>query len=211
MNTDDLIADLAAEPPPPRFRPAVLAGRIVAAVLLPVALFLAALGTRADLAHAWANPVVPLKTALPLMLCVLALGALLRLARPEAQARALLRGLALPLLVAGGLWIWAFATLPPAARFAELGLFSLSECLGLIVLLAVLPAAVALRVMRRGAPQRPMLSGALAGLAAGAGAATGYSLFCTQDNPLFFVTWYGVAIAVVTIAAALVGRRLLRW
>ncbi|MDD8022876.1 MAG: DUF1109 domain-containing protein [Paracoccaceae bacterium] len=211
MDTDDLIARLATEAPPPPLHVAALSGRIVIATLLPAALFLGVLGTRADLAQAWANPVVPLKTLLPLVVCGLALGALARLVRPEAQARGLLRALAVPVLVAAGLWGWAFVTRPPVVRFAEVGMFSLSECVGLIILLAILPAAVALRVLRRGASVRPMLSGALAGLAASAGAATGYSLFCTQDNPLFFVTWYGAAIGVVTITAALVGRHLLRW
>jgi hypothetical protein len=51
----------------------------------------------------------------------------------------------------------------------------------------------------------------LAGLAVAAGAATGYSLFCVQDNPLFFVTWYGAAIVIVAGLCALAGGRVLRW
>ena len=77
--------------------------------------------------------------------------------------------------------------------------------------LAQLPAALALRWLSRGATTSPRLSGAFAGLAVAAGAATGYSLFCVQDNPLFFVTWYGAAIVIVAGLCALAGARVLRW
>ena len=52
---------------------------------------------------------------------------------------------------------------------------------------------------------------ALAGLAAGAGAAAGYSLFCTRDNPVFYVPGYGLAIGLVALLGAWAGRRILRW
>jgi hypothetical protein len=42
-------------------------------------------------------------------------------------------------------------------------------------------------------------------------AACGYSLYCVQDNPLFFLTWYGVAILIAMAAGAAIGGRLLRW
>jgi hypothetical protein len=83
--------------------------------------------------------------------------------------------------------------------------------MGLILLLSALPATLALRWLSRGATTSPRISGALAGLAVAAGAATGYSLFCVQDNPLFFVTWYGAAIVIVAGLCALAGGRVLRW
>nr|MCU0911860.1 DUF1109 domain-containing protein [Paracoccaceae bacterium] len=56
---------------------------------------------------------------------------------------------------------------------------------------------------------------ALAGLAAGIGgsglSATLYALHCTEDSPLFYVTWYGLAMAGVTVASTLIGARVLRW
>jgi hypothetical protein len=166
---------------------------------------------RPDLSAAWSNPAVPFKTVLPLITCALSLGLLLRFARPEGRAGALAAGYAVPVLAALALWLGAFTLRAPAARFAEVGAASLTECLGFIVALAALPTVVALRVLRRGASTAPALSGALAGLTAAAGAATGYSLFCTQDNPLFFVTWYGAAILIVTGLAAWAGRRVLAW
>ena len=74
-----------------------------------------------------------------------------------------------------------------------------------------LPLWVVLRLAARGAPTRPALTGTLAGLVVGSGAAAGYSFFCLQDNPLFYVTWYGTAIALTMIAGAWLGARRLRW
>ena len=53
----------------------------------------------------------------------------------------------------------------------------------------------------------------MAGLTAGAGAvaATFYARHCTDDSPLFVGLWYVLARAIVTLAGALGGSRLLRW
>lgn len=211
MTTDALIAGLATEPAPPPLRPGRLALLVLVAIAVPAALFLGLVGHRPGLVAAWTNPVVPFKTLLPLFTCALALTLALRMTHPEARTGALTLGFALPAGVALALWIGAFVARPPAMRFAEVGLVSLAECLGLIMLLSVVPAVAALRLLRQGASTSPTLSAALAGLAAASGAATGYSLFCTRDNPLFFVTWYGAAIAIVTLITTCAGRRLLRW
>lgn len=209
MRTDDLISLLAADPVPPRFSPGRLAGLVLLAVALPAALFLAIAGPRPDLGAALMQPVVLSKTLLSALTGTVALWLALRLARPGARPRGAL--LLLPLLVAAGLWLQGFQSRLPEARFADVTPANLAECMGLIVLLSLVPAAAALRLLRQGATTRPALSGALAGLAAAAGAATGYSLFCTQDNPVFYVTWYGAAMALVAAACALIGARRLSW
>ena len=211
MTTDEFIARLVSEPAQPPLRPVRLALMILAAIALPVAVFLGLEGPRPGLPQAWTNPMVPLKTILPLISCGLSLTLLLRLARPEARTGITAFGYAIPLLTALALWLGTFALRAPANRFAEVGFGSLAECLGIILALAALPTIVALRLVRQGASSSPMLSGALAGLTASTGAATGYSLFCTRDNPLFFVTWYGASILIVTLIAAWLGRRMLAW
>lgn len=211
MKTDDLIAALAAQPAPqPLWLPG-LALRIIGITALACVVFLLVLGPRADLASALIRPEVVMKTALPALICTIALWLAVRQARPRLHPRAGLAGLALPLGIALGLWLLAFATRAPEARFADVTPPALAECLGLILLISALPATMALRILQRGAPTAPALAGALAGLASSAGAATGYSLFCMQDNPLFYVTWYGAAIGIVTLASAVAGSRMLRW
>lgn len=211
MTTNDLIARLSIEAPPAVLRPARLGMAMALSILGPVAVFLLVLGTRHDLMLAWSNPVVPFKTLLPLITCALSLMLLLRLIRPEARAGAAAWFYAVPVVVALALWVGALVLRAPQARFAEVGAFSLAECLGSILLLSIVPVVVMLRLVRQGASTAPGLSAALVGLTAATGATTGYSLFCTRDNPLFFVTWYGIAILIVTLVSALLGRRMLRW
>jgi hypothetical protein len=84
-------------------------------------------------------------------------------------------------------------------------------CLTLIPLLAAGPLACLLAALRQGAPSRPGLAGAVAGLAASGIAASFYAAHCTDDSPLFVMTWYLIATLIVTMAGYLIGRRLLRW
>ena len=182
-----LILRLSTQPPKPGLRPGLIGLAIAAAITAPVALFLGTLGLRHDLALAWTNPVVPFKTLLPLVTCALSATLLLHLIRPEARPGLAPVGYLLPGAIALSLWIAAFAIRAPTERFAEVGVKSLAECLASILLLSIVPTFVALRAVRRGASTNPGLSAALAGLTSATCAATGYSLFCTRDNPLFFV------------------------
>ena len=63
----------------------------------------------------------------------------------------------------------------------------------------------------RFAPSRLMMTGAVAGLAAGGLAATIYCLHCPEASPLFVLTWYTLGMALAGLAGALAGERLLRW
>ena len=69
----------------------------------------------------------------------------------------------------------------------------------------------ALTALRHGAPTRPVLAGAVAGLLSGGLAAALYASHCTDDSPLFVATWYSLAIAIVTVAGMLAGSKVLRW
>lgn len=211
MKTDELIARLAATPASTPINPSRMALMIAASIIIPLAVFLGLCGLRADLALAWTNPVVPFKTFLPLGICLVSGTLLLRLARPEAAVDRIPLLYAVPGGIALALWIGSFALRSSETRFAEVGPAALAECLGIIPLLSIIPTLAALRILRQGASTSPGLSALLAGLTAASGAATGYSLFCTRDNPLFFITWYGVAILIVTLIASLFGRRVLSW
>lgn len=211
MKTDDLILRLSAGAPEPPLRPSRMALVIGAAVLGPLAVFVGILGTRPDLVTAWGNPVVPFKTLLPLVTGALSITLLMRLTRPEKRLGWLPLGYLLPLGIAAVLWIGAFLLRAPEMRFAEVGLRSVGECLGGVLSLSAIPTAIALRVMRSGASTHPGLSAALAGLTAASGAAAGYSLFCTRDNPLFYITWYGLGIVIVTLLATRYGKQMLVW
>jgi hypothetical protein len=69
----------------------------------------------------------------------------------------------------------------------------------------------ALIALRHGAPTRPALTGAVAGLMAGGLGAAIYAAHCIEDSSFFLATWYTLAIVGVTLVGALVGQRALRW
>ena len=84
-------------------------------------------------------------------------------------------------------------------------------CLTSIFLLGTGPLVIFLLVLRHGAPTKPASAGAVAGLLAGAIAATFYAAHCTDDSPLFVATWYSIAIGGLAILGAAGADRFARW
>jgi hypothetical protein len=84
-------------------------------------------------------------------------------------------------------------------------------CVFNMVLLSLPILAALLFGLRFGAPTRPTLAGAGAGLLAGALAASLYISHCPDDSPIFVAAWFTLAIAVATGIGAMAGSRLLRW
>ena len=211
MKTDDFILRLAADP---RSGPPVSRG--VASAFLPAlgtTLVLLALGwgVRSDLAEAITEPLVAMKLLLPVLAAGAAIGGALRLARPDGQANGAWTALLSVGVTALALVAWSLAQTPPQAWGAALRGDTLVACLLSIPTLAVLPTLALLLALRRGATLAPLRTGALAGLGGGAAAAALYALHCPEDNPLFYVPWYGTGILVAGAAGAALGRRLLRW
>ncbi|CAM3406889.1 NrsF family protein [Paracoccus nototheniae] len=209
-STDALIARLAATPVPGvRFSATRMVAAMGLALLLGFAAQMVVSGLRPGLAASLAAPVTLAKPLLPLLLLAMAWPMAARLARPGARAG--LWPLALPAVVAVALAAWALAATPPDRMVIDWLGHSAATCVPLILALSVLPMVAGLRALRRGAVTRPRLTGALIGLAAGAGATTGYALSCTEDSPLFYVFWYGMAIVLSTALGAWAGPRALRW
>ncbi len=157
------------------------------------------------------EPVVLAKTLLPLALAALAVVLALRSVRPAVPLGAVGWLIWAVPLTAGALFLWAFLATPEGERLRLFIGHSIPVCLPAIVILSLPVYAGFVHALRRGAPLRPVWSGALAGLAAGGIAAAVYSLFCTEDSPLFYAVWYSLGIALATGVGALIGGRLLRW
>ena len=112
------------------------------------------------------------------------------------------------LAVGIGYELMAFAPSEWPARL--IGRYS-SFCLRSIPLLSA-PILIALLIaLRQGAPTRPALTGAVAGLASGAMGAFLYAAHCPDDSPLFVLAWYGLSIGAITVVGMLIGSRALRW
>jgi hypothetical protein len=211
MRTDSLIRTLAADTriaPKPQVR---LASSLIPAVLLAAAAVWATMGFRPDLAQSLVttNPILRILLALALGLAGTRIA--LVLARPEGRALARLWPLAAVAIVALGLLLLTFAGTPSGTLGTAIRGKTMSTCLIVIPLLSILPVAAILTTLRGGATTAPALAGCVAGLAGGGLAAAVYALHCTEDNPLFYVTWYGTAILGVTFASTLIGIRVLRW
>jgi hypothetical protein len=178
---------------------------------LSAAVFFWQLGWRHDIGEA--------RGTLPFLFKFVVTGALLvpaailvtRLARPDAGPG--LWGWALliaPLLLVAGSSADLIAS-PSNVWTTKLIGANAAACVALILLLSVAPLTALLFALSEGAPAKPRITGAVAGLAAGALSATLYAMHCTDDSPLFVATWYTIAIGIMALAGSVLGERLLRW
>lgn len=211
MKTDKLI-DLLAQDATVRWKIGRILGyATVVGTVIAGTVFFIGIGFRPDIASAMETVRFLFKFVVTLSLATAAIGALLRMARPGARL---------------GLWGWAFAAAPVllgGAVIAELIVMPESTwvarlvghnarfCLTLIPLLAIGPLACLLLALRQGAPSRPGLAGAVAGLAASGIAATFYAANCNDDSPLYVMTWYPIATAMVVFVGYLAGTKFLKW
>jgi hypothetical protein len=212
MKTDDLIASLSAGHPAQQPAPAgVFAWAMLVAILFAGTAMLLSVGLRPDFASALATWRFDMKFMVTLTLSASAFFLLRSAIYPEGLERApLWTVLAAPamLLAAVG---YELVVLPASAWRAALMGSNWLHCLTLVPLFGIVPLALALWALRRGATTRPMLTGFLAGLLAGGIGATFYAANCPDDSPLFVLTWYPVGILGLGVAGALAARIVLRW
>jgi hypothetical protein len=212
MDTDQLIRTLAADNTH-RARPVGLALMLALLAAAPVSLlmFFTELGVRPDVMVAMRNPFFDLKFAVTLALAIAAIAVSLHLSRPEAS----LRGFGWVLLAPVGILAAAIGgemmmpqRLPMMTRMVGKNSWI---CMTAIPAMSLPILAGALIGLRHGAPARPAVAGAIAGLLSAGLAATLYASHCTDDSPLFVAAWYTIATALVTAIGALIGAKLLRY
>lgn len=211
MKTDDLIRSLAADDKSPWRVGNFLTLTLLAAVPVSVIAFLVEMGVRPDIATAIQNPFFDLKFAVTISLALTAIALSLHLSRPEATLSGMLFLLLIPVgLLAAGMGYEMM--LPQRLTWtARLMGNNARVCLTAIPLLSLPFLAAALVALRHGAPSRPAVAGALAGLLSAGLAATLYASHCTDDSPLFVATWYTIAVVAVTALGAFGGSKLLRY
>ena len=211
MKTDDLIRVLASDGKSPWQVGNLLTVGLLVAVPVSVAAFFIEMGVRPDIATAVQNPFFDLKFAITISLALSAVALSLHLSRPEATLRGGVLILAVPfLLLAGGVAVEMMMPQRVAWTTRLVGTNS-RICLTAIPVLSMPFLAAALVALRHGAPARPALAGAFAGLLSAGLAATLYAAHCTDDSPLFVATWYTLATLLVVAVGALAGSRILRY
>ncbi|MDP5350252.1 MAG: DUF1109 domain-containing protein, partial [Paracoccaceae bacterium] len=201
MKTEDLIRALAADTQDTRPMMSRLLMGLVPAMLVSLAALWVVLGFRADLAEALRMPDSVARFVLTGALGLLGARLALVLARPEGRDAARLWPLLAVVAAAVALLGWAYVTTPAEGlQMAVVGK-TRTTCLVTIPLLSVLPVSAIMWALRQGATTVPALAGFVAGLGGSGLSAAIYALHCTEDTPLFYVPWYGLAILGVTLVS----------
>jgi hypothetical protein len=212
MDTEALIRSLAADNSQ-RARPVgyVLMLALLTAAPISLLMFFTELGVRPDIMVAMRNPFFDLKFAVTLALAISAVAVALHLSRPETS----LRGFGWYLLIPAGLLVAGISgemMMPQRTPMMTRLVGNNSRfCMTFIPALSLPLLLAALWGLRHGAPSRPALSGALAGMLSAGLAATLYASHCTDDSPLFVAFWYTLATALVAAVGALIGSRMLKY
>jgi hypothetical protein len=212
MDTDHLLQGLATDNDH-RERPvgSVLATALMIAAPVSLVIFFTTLGFRKDIATALRDPFFDLKFLVTTTVVISATAISIHLSRPEASLKGWKRLLLIPVgLLSFGIVSemmmpqrlpWTTRLIGPNSKV----------CMTAIPLLSLPLLIASLVALRHGAPTRPALAGAYAGLLSAGFAATLYASQCTDDSPLFVATWYPLAIGLVTAVGALAGSRWLRF
>jgi hypothetical protein len=189
----------------------VLALALLAAAPVSLLIFFAELGVRPDVMTAMHNPFFDLKFAVTLALASAAITVSLHLSRPEAS----LRGFGWLFVIPAGLLAAGISgemmlpqRLPMMTRLVG---HNSKVCMTAIPLMSLPLLIASLIGLRHGAPARPAVAGAVAGLVSAGLAATLYASHCPDDSPLFVMTWYTLAATLVAAIGALAGARVLRY
>ena len=211
MKTEDLInalaEDHAARPQPGSLRRSFFVAMALGLTIAAIA-FALVLGVRPDVALAMQTWRFNFKLVMTFTLAITSARLVWQLSRPAVDPRTAEMALAIaPLLVLGAVTYELLSVPEPEWLPRAIG----SNSVACLLSISFLSLACAHYALRRGARLRPGFAGAAAGLLASALAAMLYALHCPDDSPLFGAIWYSAAIALVTAAGTIAGRRFLRW
>jgi hypothetical protein len=213
VRTDDLVSMLAtgagavdAKSPTRRLLLALGGGALIATLLMG-----AWLHVNPELASYALMPMFWVRELFCAALAIGGLTAVLRCSRPGATLRWERSLLVAPVLA---LWLLAAAVLvnaDAAERTDLLRGISWTVCSANIALLSLPIFAALVWLMKGLAPTRLRLSGAAAGVAAGAVGALVYTVHCPELAAPFLALWYVLGMLLPAALGAWVGPRLLRW
>lgn len=213
MKSEELIATLSSDVRPVGrhavgWRLAI--GAVLGALVAAVAVMLC-LGARPDLAVAMGGFAFWVKWTYTVSLALVALGMTAQLARPDGGTLRRAWIMAIPAALLSVVGLAELASAPPGEWLAMWLGHSWMLCPWIVLSLAMPIFGGLLWSFRRLAPTRLRAAGAMAGLSAGASAATVYCLHCPDVSAIFVLTWYSLGIGLAASIGAWLGPRLLRW
>jgi hypothetical protein len=171
----------------------------------------ATLGPRADLMAGTPHPVFLFRWGTLLMLGLISATAVLAMARPGVgrAGRAWLAAVAMAAMVP--LTALGLAVADPQGFVQAVWWSSAITCLLVSLLSASGFAAILVWHLRRGAPVAPARAATATGIAAGSLGVLTYTIHCPSNEIAYVGLWYGLAIALSTLACRLIVPRLIRW
>ena len=213
MNTDRLIDMLSTNLEPVKGGQLwkTLSWAIVIGLLAAFGVMLACFGIRSDLAAGNQFGALALKIVFALSLVGAGAAFLIKSMVPGQQEAHRFALIFLPFFAASALAIAIVVRQPALASGSLVEGTAAALCLFCIPFLAIVPFALLIWAMRKGAPTDLRRSGVVAGLVAGAIGAAVYSFSCPSDSWLFVFLGYTGALVLCSIIGAQVGPRLLRW
>lgn len=214
MQTDELINVLSTnlEPVDPRQLTRGLALAVAAGAAAALGIASLTLGFRPDFSRPVALGALLPKFIFAVGIAVVATLLLARVARPGGEQKTSVAAAAVPFAAMVLLAILSLAAAPRTSWQAMLMGDTWLECLLSISIIAIVPFAVMVWVVRRlAAPTDLARSGAFAGLFAGGVSAMGYAFHSSEESLPFVALWYGGTIALCSLIGAMLGPRLLRW
>jgi len=213
VRTDDLIEALAGDsaPLPSRALSRTLGLGLALGAVVSVAVMVLWLGVRPDLMDAMRTGPFWMKFAYALSVAALGFGLIERLARPDGEGGVFGPMLLAPLGVMTALAIYQLWGAPEELRMTMMLGHTYQVCARNIVIVSAPIFLGLFWAMRSLAPTRLTLSGAVAGLLAGAVGTFIYAFHCNESAAPFVAIWYTLGIAAVGVLGALLGRSLLRW
>src|SRR6266404_3651243 len=202
MKTDDLVALLSTnlERADRNSVVRMLCVATAAGSIVALGIAFVGLGFRADLTTTRALIFLAVKVAFAIGVAGLSLAYLTRLARPGGERKISPLLVAVPFLVVVVLAAISLGSAPRAHWERMIVGDEWLECLLSIPIIAIVPFAVSIWAVRKGAPTNLSRAGAFAGLIAGGVGATAYALHCTDDSLPFIAVWSGGTIVLCTLA-----------
>lgn len=211
MKTDDLIVLLAQDTSVRQNLDQLLLHAVIAAVLIAGIVFFDFIGLRSDINTVMESGRFLFKFVVTISLAITASTVLFRIGKPGVPTSFWTKTILIPVLLMGLAAIFELCAVPSESWHMRMIGHNARFCLTFIPALAAGPLSCFLYALRHAAPVRPAVAGAVAGLVAAGIAATFYAANCDDDSPLFVMLWYPIAISIVVLVGAFLGRVLLRW
>ena len=211
MKTDELIERLVADAQPvrPLADPSRRALWWTAAAVTATVAGICYFGLRGDAAEMWRNPMLLARLALLGATLWLSVTTALRLAVPGAEPRAWARWW--PLMALGALVSLSAAEVLTGAVTGSMGSPLRSwMCVRKVAFVGLVPAILAVVLIRRAAPLEPRWTALLGLLGAGAAGALTSEMACPLAAPLHVFLWHIVPVGVFALVGAGVGAVLWR-